>query len=99
MVDGRNEYEGRVEVCQEGQWGLVCDDNWLPDTSGLVVCKQVGINATGSYISTISYFHSTRRKRNFNNKLSCTCGAVYSPLLASFLKKKPSSFKVWDFTP
>lgn len=48
LIDGENEFEGRVEVCQEGLWGWVCDDQWLPQTNGLVVCKEVGINATGT---------------------------------------------------
>ncbi len=44
LVDGRARYEGRVEVCQEGLWGSVCDDNWLPRENSIVVCRQAGIN-------------------------------------------------------
>ena len=47
LIDGRNEYEGRLEVCQEGLWGFVCDDDWLPQENGIVVCQQLGFNATG----------------------------------------------------
>ena len=46
-MDGRTEYEGRVEVCQDGLWGSVCDDGWLP-VNNAVVCRQAGINATGN---------------------------------------------------
>ncbi len=48
LVDGTVETEGRVEVCYNGQWGTVCDDNfWISD--GRVVCKQLGF-ANGKYI-------------------------------------------------
>ena len=48
LVDGRSQYEGRVEVCQEGLWGFVCDDLWT-EASGIVACRQAGINATGKH--------------------------------------------------
>ena len=40
-MDGLNEREGRVEVCLEGQWGSICDNNWTTSDAA-VICRQIG---------------------------------------------------------
>ena len=47
LVDGNNQYEGRVEVCINDQWGTVCDNSW-GTTDATTICKQLGYAYTAS---------------------------------------------------
>ncbi|GAB6025515.1 hypothetical protein CHUAL_011248 [Chamberlinius hualienensis] len=41
LVDGPNEYSGRVEIKRHGQWGTVCHNSW-DAKDALVICKMIG---------------------------------------------------------
>ena len=52
LVDGGDQYEGRVEVCINDQWGTVCDISW-GTADATTVCKQLGYAYTSSMVKTI----------------------------------------------
>ncbi|XP_033732138.1 uncharacterized protein LOC117321735 isoform X2 [Pecten maximus] len=51
LMDGINEFQGRLEVYEEGSWGTVCNNGWNRHAGNVaVVCRQLGF-ATGRYFS------------------------------------------------
>ena len=59
LVGGPNEFEGRVEVCLEGQWGRWCSGNVDATTiEARSVCSQIGGTDLNGTIFTVVH-HKT----------------------------------------
>ena len=42
LSGGRDQYEGRVEICNSGLWGTVSRSNW-DSNDATVACRQLGL--------------------------------------------------------
>lgn len=51
--DSHNSF-GRVELCLNGTWGTICDNDWN-DADASIVCKQLGYSPYGALAKTSYY--------------------------------------------
>ena len=50
LVGGLSPYEGRVEVCNNGQWGTICNGGYWNYREAMVVCRQLGFTTAGMHL-------------------------------------------------
>ena len=55
LVGGAYSHEGRIEICINGVWGTVCDDDWGNDDAK-VACRQLGYLENGKGGREINYY-------------------------------------------
>ena len=77
LMEGKEEWQGRLEVCYNRRWGTVSGDNWTL-TNSHVVCNALGYNTTSKTFLQL-------QNDNFTN--------LQSYLLPSLVHFKKSSYK------
>ena len=61
LAGGNTNYEGRVEVFYDEEWGTVCDDAWSRQDA-LVVCRQLGLPTASKYVTRAWQWRSHHSK-------------------------------------
>lgn len=74
LVDGETPNEGRVELCDSGLWGTVCDDLWsIGDAQ--VLCRELGYNSSCEN-STHICLCCILLWNSYTIHLSCECNII-----------------------
>ena len=82
IVNGNRNNTGRIEVCNYGIWGSVCDSNWN-STAAAVACVQSGLrNGLGIPIQHVVSLHLMNFNFRCNNLIAGAIprfNAIYGP--------------------
>lgn len=70
LMGGVTVSEGRVEICMDGVFGTVCDNNW-DNSDAIVVCRQLGFAPQGELRNTCINTSDFRYELVFNSCLKC----------------------------
>lgn len=79
LVGGSNETEGVVEICRDGVWGTVCDEQW-DESAAQVACKQLGFVSAGECSSVsvcIDLLHCTGAVAHSSDVFGVGIGPVH----------------------
>ena len=49
LINGQSQYEGLVEICNNGRWEFICTSYW-DSSDAKVACRQLGYTDIGKYI-------------------------------------------------
>ena len=70
LVDGSSQFEGRLEVFHNGDWGTVCDDSFgIVDAN--VVCRQLGYGSALEVHSNAFYGEGSFDSRIWLDDVDC----------------------------
>lgn len=101
LVDGNTDYEGRVEVLYQGQWGTICDDEFGMNEAN-VVCRMLGMETAKSYCSNHLDTPTCSDQRTMNMSLVEGSGPIWLDDLncngdeTSLLECKSESYSIGD---
>lgn len=57
LSGGVSDYDGRVEIHYNNQWGSICDDHWTMNEAK-VICRSLGASGVDQYMTLEYVFHS-----------------------------------------
>jgi hypothetical protein len=69
--------EGRVELCYDGLWGLVCDNTWDSEDAA-TVCRLLGLQQDGTNIFVLRSLYTFQGQHILGGSI---CKGLLSTLL------------------